>query len=144
LNSLKRAIKIYTGYQYTTTQNIEIKKYIIKELVPQGAVLTCARPKPLAPLAVAEDLVKFLFSCDEYKNIHPRIRNQIGFVIQLMLYIGVRPGEIVESDAWGQSNEGLLYKDLDLVYQSTTAYTGWAVYMKLRNRKGHREYKKHA
>ena len=60
------------------------------------------------------------------------------------LLIGVRPGEIIESDAWRQSNEGLHYRDVELIYQRTETYHGWLLYVKLRNRKGHREYKKHA
>ena len=61
-----------------------------------------------------------------------------------MLLIGVRPGEIVESDAWYKSNEGLLYKDNELVYFQSSAYTGWLLHVKPRNRKGYRELKKHA
>jgi integrase len=144
LACLKRAVKLHTQYQYTPLQNAEIDKFISKSLISGKLVSTSARPKPLAPLAVAEDIIRFLFTCDEYRGLHFRLRNQLAFAIQLMLLIGVRPGEIIESDAWHQSNEGLHYKDIELIHQCTATYQGWLLYVKLRNRKGHREYKKHA
>lgn len=125
-------------------QNNEILNFIKKELVPQGVVSTCARPKPLAPFAVAEDLIKFLFSCDEHTHMHSRLRNQIAFVIQVLLNISARLGEVIESDAWTDSNKGLKYEDIQLVHQHTPAFTGWTIYVTLRNCKGNREYKKHA
>jgi hypothetical protein len=83
LSSLKRAIKPHTGSPYNHMQNKEILNFIKKELVSQRVVSTCARPKPLAPLAVDEDLIKFLFSCNEHTHMHSRLRNQIAFVIQV-------------------------------------------------------------
>ena len=144
LACLKRAVKLHTQYQYTPLQNAEIDKYIAKVMVSGKLVSTSARSKPLAPLAVAEDIIRFLFTCDEYRGLHFRLRNQLAFAIQLMLLIGVRPGEIIESDAWHRSNEGLHYKDIELIHQRTATYQGWLLYVKLKNRKGHREYKKHA
>ncbi|KAF3049144.1 hypothetical protein E8E11_005165 [Didymella keratinophila] len=144
LNSLKRAIKIHTRYQYTPFQNQEIISFVMKDLIPRGLLSTVARPKPLAPIEVAKDIIRFLFASDEYKHLHPRIRNQMAFAIQLLLFVGVRPGEVVESDAWYQSNEGLLYKDIELVRSWNTDHPGWRLHVTLRNRKGHREYRKHA
>jgi hypothetical protein len=144
LNSLKRAIKIHTRYQYTPFQNQEIISFVMKDLIPRGLLSTVARPKPLAPIEVAKDIIRFLFASDEYKHLHPRIRNQMAFAIQLLLFVGVRPGEVVESDAWYRSNEGLLYKDIELVRSWNTDHPGWRLHVTLRNRKGHREYKKHA
>ena len=116
LSCLKRTVKLHTQYQYTPLQNAEIDKYIEKRLVSGKHVSTSARQKPLAPLDVAEDIIRFLFTCDEYMGFHCRLRNQMAFAIQLMLLIGVRPGEIIESDAWRQSNEGLYYRDIELIY----------------------------
>ena len=144
LSCLKRAVRFHTQYQYTQLQNAEIDKYIEKHLVSGKHVSTSARQRPLAPLDVAEDIIRFLFTCDEYMGFHYRLRNQMAFAIQLMMLIGVRPGGIIESDAWCQSNEGLYYRDIELIYQRTETYCGWLLYVKLRNRKGHGEYKKHA
>ncbi|KZM26465.1 hypothetical protein ST47_g2208 [Ascochyta rabiei] len=122
-NSLKRAVKIHTRYQYTTVQNQDIISFVTKDLIPQGLLSTCARAKPLAPAAVAKDIIRFLFASDEYKHLHPRI---------------------LKSDAWYQTNKGLLYKDIELVRSWSSSHPGWRLHVKLRNRKGHCEYKKHA
>jgi hypothetical protein len=61
-----------------------------------------------------------------------------------MCSLGTRPGKFIESDAWRQTNEGLLYKDVELEYQDDDEYCGFLIKVRLRNRKGHREYKKHA
>lgn len=143
LSCLKRTVKLHTQYQYIQLQNAEIDKYIEKRLVSGIHVSISARKKPFAPLHVAED-IRFLFTCDEYMGLHHRLRNQMAFVIQLRLLMGVRPGEIIESNAWRQSDEGLYYRDIELIYQRTETYRGWLLYVKLRNWKRHREYKKHA
>ncbi|KAF2631062.1 hypothetical protein BU25DRAFT_481535 [Macroventuria anomochaeta] len=97
-NSLKRAIKIHTRYQYTPFQNQEIVSFVMKDLIPQGLLSTTARPKPLVPIKVAKDIIRFLFASNEYKHLHPRICNQMAFAIQLLLFVGIRPREVVESE----------------------------------------------
>ena len=76
--------------------------------------------------------------CDEYEFPHPRTRNQLIFVLILFLYIGLRPGEVAESSAWLNSNDGLLYKDVALYRQIGEEYNGLVLHVKLRNRKGQR------
>lgn len=44
--SLKRAIKLYTQYQYSHDQNKDINNYIKDELIRGDRVLTAARLKP--------------------------------------------------------------------------------------------------
>ncbi|KAF1360100.1 hypothetical protein EJ07DRAFT_118025 [Lizonia empirigonia] len=55
-----------------------------------------------------------------------------------------RPGEFIESAAWKHSNEGLLYGDIDLVRYQNGTYVGFLLHLRLRNRKGHRNNKKHS
>ncbi|KAF1359213.1 hypothetical protein EJ07DRAFT_121068 [Lizonia empirigonia] len=55
-----------------------------------------------------------------------------------------RPGEFIESAAWKHSNEGLLYGDIDLVRYQNGTYIGFLLHLRLRNRKGHRNNKKHS
>ncbi|KAF1935516.1 hypothetical protein EJ02DRAFT_439182 [Clathrospora elynae] len=114
LSALKRAIKVHTNYMYSKRDNDDLELFIRKDLVLEGLVSTAARPKPVAPLPVAEDLIYFLWACDEYQDMHPRARLQLSFSILLMCSLGTRPGEFVESDAWKHTNEGLLYKDVDV------------------------------
>jgi hypothetical protein len=57
--------------------------------------------------------------------------------------MGTRPREVIESDAWLDSNKGLLYRDLDLIRPDTGEYTGYMINVRLRNRKGRRNNKKY-
>lgn len=66
------------------------------------------------------------------------------FAIQLMLPIGVRPGEIVEPDASYQSNKALFYKDIKPVYSQNGIQPDRLLHFKLEVCKGHREHKNHA
>jgi hypothetical protein len=67
-------------------------------------IRTGAYIKPVAPLLVAEDLIHFMWVCDEYQFAHPRARLQLAFSNVLITYLGSRPGEIIESAAWKHSN----------------------------------------
>ncbi|KAF1935092.1 hypothetical protein EJ02DRAFT_486881 [Clathrospora elynae] len=60
-----------------------------------------------------------------------------------MTLLGSRPGEFIESAAWKHSNEGLLYGDIDLVRYKNGTYAGFLLHLRLRNRKGHQNNKKH-
>jgi hypothetical protein len=115
-----------------------------QDLAQHRLISTAARSKPVASLPVAEDLILFLWACDEYQELHPRARLQLPFAILLMFSLGTRPGEFIESDAWRNTNEGLLYKDVELEYQDDDDYCGFLIKVRLRDRKGLREYKKHA
>ena len=64
LSCLKRTVKLHTQYQYTQLQNAEIDKYIEKRLVSGKHVSTSARQKPLAPLDVAEDIIRRTIQTD--------------------------------------------------------------------------------
>jgi hypothetical protein len=92
LASLKRAIKLCTQYQYSQVQNKESENYITQELTRDDRVSTYACPKPRAPKNVAVDLIDFLSICDENKQLHQRMRNQMSFAVQLFLLLGVQPG----------------------------------------------------
>lgn len=99
LSSLKRAIKLFTRRQYSSAENKDIENYIEKELVYKGKISTDAYKKPVAPLLVAEDLIQFLWMCDEYQFTHLRARLQLAFAIILMTFTGSRLGEFIESEA---------------------------------------------
>ncbi|KAF1938833.1 hypothetical protein EJ02DRAFT_498470 [Clathrospora elynae] len=94
LSALKRAIRMHTN-----SENESLALFIRKDLVHTQLVSTAARPKPVAPLPVAEDLIHFLWACDEYQEWHPQARLQMPFSILLMCSVGTCPGEFVESDA---------------------------------------------
>jgi hypothetical protein len=143
LASLKRAIRLNTNHQYSHTENEGLTSFYKKDLVRSGEVSTLARCKPVAPLPVAEDLVHFLWACDEYQ-MHPRARLQLAFSIILMTLQGNRPGEFIESEAWKNSNEGLIYEDITLIRWHDVTYSGYLLQLKMRNRKGYRDNAKHS
>jgi hypothetical protein len=112
--SLKRAIRLHTSHRYNDIENQELKTIIQQSLVKTGALITAAKSRPVAPLPVAEDLIQFLWACNEYQGVHSRVRIQPAFSILLMSSLGTRPGEFIESDARMGTNEGLLYDEVQL------------------------------
>ena len=59
-------------------------------------------------------LTKFLWVDDKHKYDHERYRIQLCLFIQLLAYTASRPGAIIESDAYRNSNMALKYKDFKL------------------------------
>ncbi|KAF2278993.1 uncharacterized protein EI97DRAFT_440482 [Westerdykella ornata] len=144
LHALTLVIRLHTGYIYGPSDQKALATFIKGDLVNEGKISTKARHKPVAPFAVAEDLVTFLWKADEYEFLHSRIRLQLAFLIVILALVGCRLGEVVESTAYAGSNEGLHYKDFQLGRKSTTAYTGYFLLVRLRCRKGVRNTEKHA
>ncbi|KAH6864996.1 hypothetical protein BKA58DRAFT_438891 [Alternaria rosae] len=123
LSSLKRKIKLLTGRQYNSAENKDLEIFITKDLAQNGKIATGAYTKPVAPLPVAEDLIRFMWACDEYQFTHPRARLQLAFSVVLMTLLGSRPREFIESAAWKHSNEGLLYSDIDLGHRNNKKHS---------------------
>jgi hypothetical protein len=93
----------------------------------------------MAPLHVAKDVIRFLWACDKYQFLHPRARIYLAFLIILLTLMGSCPREVIESSGWKDSNEGLLYRDVQLFRSSSAEYNGFLIHVQLRNRKGHRQ-----
>ena len=136
LNCLKRAIRLHTNYIYSKAENEQLSSYIRLDLAKHGLISTAVRSKPVASLPVAEDLLLILWACDEYQEMHARARLQLPFAILLMCSLGTRPGEFIESDAWRNTNEGLIYKDVELEYQDDDDYRGFSYQGKAAKSKG--------
>lgn len=83
-------------------------------MASRGTVSTKSRPKALALWVDSEEILTFLWCCDEYTFKHPRIMIQLSFFILVASYWGLRPGEIVESSSHRGSNEGIQYGDVSL------------------------------
>lgn len=73
-----------------------------------------ADPKGLANSVVVDDVINYLWTCDEHIFKHPRERLQIAFAILVLGCLGLRPGELVQSNLYPGSNDGLKYKDCSL------------------------------
>jgi hypothetical protein len=144
LSSLKQSIKTHTSRQYNAAENKELEIFVAKDLAQSRKIATGAYTKPLALLPVAEDLIQFMWTCDKYQFAHPRARLQLAFSVVLMTLLGSHPGEFIESAAWKHSNKGLLYSNIDLVCYKNGTYVGFLLHLRLRNRKGNRNNKKHS
>ncbi len=101
---------------------------------------TKARVKHLADRLVVRDLLTYLWTLDEYEYQHPRMRVQVGFSLLMMHYMGLRPGEFTESTAHVGSNEGLLWKDLEIrIIPDANGMPLFTAQVSIRNRKGARD-----
>lgn len=108
-------------------------------MVVEEKLSTKARNKALADGPVVRDILDFLWRLDEYDYFHPRMRMQIVFALQLMHFVGLRPGEFVESSAYSNSNEGLLWGDVDIkMIADRNGCNFFFAFLSLRNRKGNR------
>ncbi|KAF1831979.1 hypothetical protein BDW02DRAFT_590747 [Decorospora gaudefroyi] len=129
----------------TLLNRLSALKSAIRKLLRDEKITTAGYEKPVASIAVARDLVHFLWSCDEYQYTHPHAMLQLAFLVQIYANLGTRPGEAIESDAWIQSNEGLQYQDFALKRRTCGEYEGqYQLVIQLRNRKGNRRQLKEA
>ncbi|KAF2726489.1 hypothetical protein EJ04DRAFT_453255, partial [Polyplosphaeria fusca] len=111
---LERAVRYEENHTYSRRDRHVIVKYIYRLPGLEGAS-TRQRSKPVALFADVSDIIYFMLCCDEYVWIHPREMIQTIWILELMGYWGVRPGEITESCGHRGSNEGILYEDCSLL-----------------------------
>jgi hypothetical protein len=103
-----------------------------------GLTVTTTKAKPVALFGAVEHILQFLWCLDEREYLHPRIRSQLAWIIIIMAHAGLRPGEIIESAMWRQSNEGIHYRDVDLHLARFDGILKFQMNIRLRNRKGRR------
>jgi len=84
-------------------------QFIKTELRSKG-LATVRREKAMADALDVAWLLTYLWYYDKHEFRHPRVRTQLGFILQLIIYTGSRPGAIVESSAYRGSNEAMCYK----------------------------------
>lgn len=137
LSDLKKAIKLHTDFVFPQLWNRDLKELIEKNLPATEGLSTKTYKKSIAPVEVTKDLLRFAWRCDEY-DWDTRSLIQLLFAAIILTFMGLRPGEMVESDAWKGSNEGLLYKDFTLQRNAGPGYNGFSLHIRLRNRKGKR------
>ncbi|KAF2174444.1 hypothetical protein K469DRAFT_675779 [Zopfia rhizophila CBS 207.26] len=136
---MRRLISLRANHNYSKNQNRVMRKFIRKELPKKEGASTKSFEKGIASMIVVEDLIDYLWCFDEYNFVHERGRVQLAFAILILTLLGIRPGEIVESSCWRNSNEGILYKDVTLSLMRVPGGQIIAMKVKLRNRKGDRE-----
>lgn len=79
----------------TKVRREKARHFVDEKCVPLGASRQC-RPRPVASPEVVNDLVHFLWALDE-SDLHPRSRFQFSAIVLILMFHGVRPGELVES-----------------------------------------------
>lgn len=115
-------------------------KFISTTVKPQEGLSTKARAKVIADRPVVMDIIRFLWTRDEYNYHHPRMRVQIALAILLMHYTGLRPGEYVESSSHRGTNEGLHWKDVNFrMIPDSRGMPLFVAQLQIRNRKGRRD-----
>jgi integrase len=112
-----------------------IKTYCQKDLVKLGAE-TKVHEKSQAGPEVILDMIQYLWALDEHEYHHPRDRLQLAALLQIFMFTGVRPGEIIESGCYRATNRGVLYKDLELQAVRQGTRQRWVAKIRLRHRKG--------
>lgn len=139
LRVCNRIIKDEFGDHNRLPSNLmrELNAFVDRDLVRKGAVQSC-RVKPIASTAVIEDMHRFLWVLDEHEYDHPRERLQLSLITQIFLYTGMRPGELVESHCYRNSNEGLLWKDVEFEVKHSQDSRRFFAKIRIRNRKGGR------
>jgi hypothetical protein len=68
------------------------------------------RTKELAGSADLEELLTFLWIEDRHQMKYKRQYIQLALYLQLACYTAQRPGSIVVSDAWRQSQDSIRYR----------------------------------
>jgi hypothetical protein len=99
--------------------------------------VTVKKAKPVVLFGATEDILHFLWCCDEH-DYAPRMRLQLTWILTVMSHAGFRTGEVLESVDWRGSNEGILYKDVDLYIVRFNGRLSFHMNVRLRNRKGQR------
>jgi hypothetical protein len=135
---LKRAIRIKAKAEYSLAEDLGIKRWIRGYCVEKLGASTKVMPKPLISVVVTDDIIHFLWAYDFYRFRHERYRAQLWFLLNLFTYKGVRPGEVVESNCWFGSNEGLHYQDIEILRIRIGKALIYTMRIALRYRKGHR------
>jgi len=113
-------------------------QFITKELPNLEKASEQSRPKPVAGIAVVEEMVTFMWRYDEYRYAHPRLQIQIGLFLIMLGDYGLRPGEVIESTSHRFSNEGQTYGDVELSINWQDGEWTYQISRHLRYRKNYR------
>ncbi|KAI7489735.1 hypothetical protein KC357_g2124 [Hortaea werneckii] len=136
---LQLEIKRQSGHTYAEHEIRDMENVVNNSIRQKECLSTKSRPKSLADGPVVRDVLHYLWALDEYEYSHPRMRIQTSLAILVLYYLGLRPGELVESSAHNGSNEGIWYGDLDIRMKANAeGQREFTVQLLVRNRKGRR------
>ncbi len=118
---------------------LTIKQFIRIELPRLEGVGALSRDKPILTHDDLAAIVHFYLACDEVPVLHERIRVQSILAMLLMAYTGVRPGSIMEATYHANTNEGLVYGDVEVTLVKSNGSLQIVLGVRIRHRK-HRRY----
>ncbi|KAF8847345.1 hypothetical protein BDZ45DRAFT_681948 [Acephala macrosclerotiorum] len=109
---LKNGLQSKYGVEIPTAMCHQLVNFLNIELKAMYNLSNKSRPKPLASCEDIEEYLHFLWAEDDRWYNYERTRVQIAFYILLLTFTAARPGCVVVSDGYRNSNEALTYKDL--------------------------------
>jgi hypothetical protein len=91
----------------------------------------------------SEEILKFLWYCDEYTFTYSRIMIQLTFLIMVCSFWGLLPGENINLSTHRGFNEGIEYGDItpSLARHEKTDSLIYQIVIVLQNRKFGRHFK---
>jgi hypothetical protein len=72
-----------------------------------------ARPKPVAEVQDAEEMIYYLWAEDEHFFNDERTRIQLVLYFLILAFTAARPGAVIVSDCYRNSNECMTYRVRD-------------------------------
>ncbi|OCL09615.1 hypothetical protein AOQ84DRAFT_290901, partial [Glonium stellatum] len=137
LDQIRRAVRATSDHCYSKNEVQSLRKFI-NNLPAKEGISTKSRTKTVAFFPVVEELIYFMWACDEYDWKHPRCMQQTSFILIMMGSYGLRPGEILESCIHRGSNQGLTYGDVEFSLTWHKGALRLLLLINLRLRKGRR------
>ncbi|CZR64905.1 uncharacterized protein PAC_14805 [Phialocephala subalpina] len=107
---LKTGLQNRHGVELPTAMCHQLVNYIKIELKSMYNLSNKSRPKPLTSCEDVEEQIHFLWAEDDRWFYYERTRVQIAFYLLLLTFTAARPGCVVVSDGYRNSNEALTYK----------------------------------
>ncbi len=108
--------RVGTLLRVSATLILKVSTYFVRHDLPREEdVGTSSRDKPIVNSTDLAAIIHFYLTCDEEPIFHERLRIQTIFAIQVMAYTAARPGSIMEPYYHCGTNDGLLYKDVEVM-----------------------------
>ncbi|KAF2181811.1 hypothetical protein K469DRAFT_791569 [Zopfia rhizophila CBS 207.26] len=107
-NQMMLAIRLLANHTRSKSE-IEQTKMLIDELVQLDGAITKTREQHIVCFVAVEDLLYFIWKCHEDDYHHSRYMTQVSFILLLLGFFGIRPGQAVKSNAHRLINRGLTY-----------------------------------
>ncbi|RDL41173.1 uncharacterized protein BP5553_01152 [Venustampulla echinocandica] len=106
------AYKRINNITFTRIQIKQVKDYIAEDLKAELGLSSKVREKLVIDDEDLTSIIRFLWEEDQYIFRRESERVKLTLLVLILVYTVARPGAVVESSAYRNSTEALLYKDL--------------------------------